>query len=453
MTCSKRCKKCNKVKRKSPCHGKPCRKPKKPHYKCDPCGKNRKPLVAKSGECGSLSGSEKICKHECVDHAYNFEAICGQGVPDPFPDCKGNIDLYRNENFESLTVVNGGGVKKLGCYVKIDPQDLSEANKYVMQACGLNVNPCGFSVSVWFNLEEIDDGDLLKNDDSRFFSKATGTDADDHIVMGGIASGPTQKLRFRLKTDSSPNTTTLEEDINPPLMPKTWHHAVFWYDGCEMRMYLDGTMIASVSKTGKVIQNDVKTGVGSQPKNAGSGGSHKVLNGCLDQLVFWNAPLADSTITELYNSGCGTKEITNIDCTSTADFGKACGCCDKLTSFSQTLCITTCGDFCDCLLTGCERLTVLVEDKCGKGKRKDKCILAYKINDLSEWPGDVEVLDKAENTTDANKTDYVIKLSLCVEKLFGCPISMNDKQVRLIVENQHNIQDVKPFVITGVRTC
>ncbi len=484
MSYSKRCGRCYECKRSC---NKSC-------DKCCPCEPG-KPIVEVVKGCEEIFKEKEICKHECVDHGYNFEAKCGQGVPDPFPDCKGKLHLDRNENYKgSITVVNGEGVPNLGCYVRIEPPENPKLHdQWALQICGLNVNPCGFSVSLWYNiLGNLSDTYQLKNKDARLFSKAFGKDANEHIFAGQIVGEANNVYRFRLKTENG--FFELKSEDNEVKADSLWHHLVFWYDGCEMRIYKDGMQLKSVVSddnedgvlvngrfvaTGKVLQTSDKTGVGSQPVGKGGGiDGMRLFNGCLDQLIFWNTPLNREAITALScagfggicKPGFGTTTMQLPSCGVVAKFDKKECCRNYLTAVRLMLDVTTCGDLCNCFLAGCERISVVVEGKDGKDG-KGRYVLAEKVNDLlKKWPGIIETLCENESKDcpweiktsckeviscgpSCPKTDYVIRLNLNIPEMFGCPIDVTKKEVKVLIENVNNIKEVRSTVLKGFKKC
>ena len=114
--------------------------------------------------------------------------------------------------------------------------------------------------------------------DGRIISKATGINEADHWWM--MSTTTNGSFRFRLKAGGI--TTTLISPIN--LVPlQTWVHLMAVYDGTTMRLFVDGTQVAEVAKTG-VIDRDpaVQASIGAQPQGV------YVLDGILDSVLIYD---------------------------------------------------------------------------------------------------------------------------------------------------------------------
>jgi hypothetical protein len=173
----------------------------------------------------------------------------------------------------------------------------------------------------------------------------------------------------------------------------------------------------------------------------------RAFNGDMDQVVIWNHPISETVISALCKGGVGSTTVPEVYCGTYASFGRPNGgYTNLLTNFSQTICIKTCFDngLC-CLFPTCETLSVIVTD----GNSSNDTLIEG-IN-FSDWPGEIEILEKAEDTVD-NCFIYTIRLTLDIEKLFGCPIDIKDKKVIFRVDNPHTIRKpLSPFVITGMK--
>ena len=94
--------------------------------------------------------------------------------------------------------------------------------------------------------------------DTRIISKATGNATQNHIFMISMSSGA---IRFRLKTNGI--TSTLVGNTLVPLGQETTGRVE--YDGTEMRIYVNGSLDASLSKAGPVDQTTDPVWVGANP--------------------------------------------------------------------------------------------------------------------------------------------------------------------------------------------
>ena len=100
--------------------------------------------------------------------------------------------------------------------------------------------------------------------DARMISKATGTAVNDHYwLLGTCSRGGAIRLRFRLKAGGS---TTQIEASSGNVQTGTWVLAAAVYDGGEMRLYKDGVLVGSTSKSGRLNTNPlVRAWIGDNP--------------------------------------------------------------------------------------------------------------------------------------------------------------------------------------------
>ena len=138
------------------------------------------------------------------------------------------------------------------------------------------------TISFWFK------ADNFNNPEARFISKATGSDSNEHYWMVGTYNR--SSLRFRLKSNGS--TTTLVSPLNIITIGQ-WHYVVATYDGSKMRIYRDGQLVASTSKTGNIdVNNRVSVAMGDQPANAGS----RPFDGLIDEVKIYGQALTSNQI-------------------------------------------------------------------------------------------------------------------------------------------------------------
>lgn len=126
------------------------------------------------------------------------------------------------------------------------------------------------------------------NVDQRIVSKANGSAESSHWWMLGQINSGGQRLRFRLKTGST--TTTLVASSGN-LAANTWYHVAAVYDGSAMRLYLNGTQVGSVAKTGTIAtSSSVTANIGRNPDAYG------YLSGALDDVRIYQRALSASEI-------------------------------------------------------------------------------------------------------------------------------------------------------------
>ena len=62
----------------------------------------------------------------------------------------------------------------------------------------------------------------------------------------------------------------------------TWHHIAATYDGANIKLYLDGNLVATKAKTGAISTNTNILGIGNQT------GGNEYFGGSVDELRLWN---------------------------------------------------------------------------------------------------------------------------------------------------------------------
>lgn len=114
------------------------------------------------------------------------------------------------------------------------------------------------TILAWFKV------DSFNHSDGRIISKATGSSTSEHYWMvSTYKSSGHNRLRFRLRTGgSTSNLIASSGDI----AAGTWIFAAAVYDGRQMRLYQDGTLVGSMSKSGSISTNSrVRASLGNNP--------------------------------------------------------------------------------------------------------------------------------------------------------------------------------------------
>lgn len=81
----------------------------------------------------------------------------------------------------------------------------------------------------------------------------------------------------------------------------TWYHIVSVYDSTAstLKIYVDSILEATISVTGAMMTTlDIRVGVANPSEG-------RWMDGLVDELGLWNAPINEDAISELYNSGNG----------------------------------------------------------------------------------------------------------------------------------------------------
>jgi len=313
----------------------------------------------------------------------------------------------------------------------------------------LNFNCKCFAISLWFNPESL-------TQDARFVSKAINNNIQNHIVSAQIFN---QKLKFRLKLGQDLNTGTSQfQTTGDPIdTANIWYHAVFWFDGCEVRLYLNGvkqtieeTQIggginaSTAFEPGKkVFQGAQEVTIGSQPQLGASFPGFRAFDGCLDQIIIWKSAISEAIIEDLHNSGDGSNCVKDLQTNQIAfePYSRKVA----LTSFRWLVTITTqnlCEDF------KCGFLSVKVVDEYDRVCQT----LVDQITNLADWPGIIEVLDHEDKLDDKDnevcKRTFKIRLNLDINQLCLCPLDVKDKTIKLCISDCAGAFDLDESKVT-----
>ena len=184
-----------------------------------------------------------------------------------------------------------------------------DGNDYV-DVGPMDVPGSAITIAAWMRADSF----RAPSSDNRIISKATGSGSQDHFYMvSGIRQSGQDRLRFRLKTNGQ--TTTLIAGSGA-LNTGVWTHVVAWYDGSEMRLYKDGIVVGSTSKSGSIDTSAaVTTRIGQNPNNYGT------FDGILDDIRIYDRALNQSEIDEIIAGQPPTPDTTppTISMTAPAD--------------------------------------------------------------------------------------------------------------------------------------
>ena len=165
--------------------------------------------------------------------------------------------------------------------------NLNGSTQYV-SAPNLDVSGSAITLAAWVRFSSFPSGI-----DQRIISKSTGASEADHYWMLSHVGGGQQRLRFRLKTGGT--TTTLVATTGD-LAANTWYHAAAVYDGSTMRLYLDGGLVGSSSKSGAISTNaSVPVNIGRNPPSYG------YLSGAVDDVRIYSEALSGGEILAIMN--------------------------------------------------------------------------------------------------------------------------------------------------------
>jgi hypothetical protein len=173
---------------------------------------------------------------------------------------------------------------RVGAAINLDGQD-----DYVSLP-NLDVSGSAITLSTWVKIASFPSGI-----DQRFIAKTTNTTEQAHYWMLGTTGN---RLRFRLKAGGS--TTTLVASSGN-LSTNVWYHAAATYDGTTMRLYLNGTQVGSVAKSGTVgVSSSVPVNIGRSPDGS------NYMRGAIDDVRIYKSALTQTEVASLASAQAPT---------------------------------------------------------------------------------------------------------------------------------------------------
>ncbi len=147
--------------------------------------------------------------------------------------------------------------------------------------------------------------DTFSTHDARIVSKATGVNEDDHFWMLSTIGSGGIKLRFRLKTDGGITQTLIGDSILPA---NTWIHVAATFDGSQMRVYVNGQLDGTLSRSGSIAQDgSVPAAIGDQPQGGRS------FDGRIDDVRIYRRALSSSELLQAMNGPVSPLGVSDMD--------------------------------------------------------------------------------------------------------------------------------------------
>ncbi len=109
--------------------------------------------------------------------------------------------------------------------------------------------------------------------------------------------------------------------ITPQLQIGTWNYLVGTYDGSNLRLYLNGSLVTAIPASGGIKSSINQLMFGKDPSNPND--SNRFFHGLIDEVSIYNRALNASEVLSNYNFGVG-RDICpspNITCASNSECG------------------------------------------------------------------------------------------------------------------------------------
>jgi hypothetical protein len=150
----------------------------------------------------------------------------------------------------------------------------------------IHVAGSGITVAAWVKFSS-----FPANEDQRIVSKASDPTEAGHYWMLGHTNSGSERLRFRLKTNGTTSTLVASSG---DLSTNVWYHAAAVYDGSNMLLYLNGSLVGSLAKSGSIDTNSaVPVNIGRNPDSYG------YFAGTVDEVKIFDRGLSPTEVAAL----------------------------------------------------------------------------------------------------------------------------------------------------------
>jgi len=158
----------------------------------------------------------------------------------------------------------------------------------------IDVTGSAITLSAW-----VKNSSFATGVEQRFVSKAYDSSEERTYWMLGQANASGQnRLQFRLRADRV-TTTLIASTGTLPL--NTWYHAAATYDGTTMRLYLNGTEVGSVAKSGSISRGrNSSVDLGRSPDGS------NYLSGAIDDVRIYSSALTAAEVAALAGTAPST---------------------------------------------------------------------------------------------------------------------------------------------------
>ena len=151
----------------------------------------------------------------------------------------------------------------------------------------IDVTGSAITLSAW-----VKNSSFATGVEQRFVSKAYDSSEErTYWMLGQANAGGQNRLQFRLRADRV-TTTLIASTGTLPL--NTWYHAAATYDGTTMRLYLNGTEVGSVAKSGSISRGrNSSVDLGRSPDGS------NYLRGAIDDVRIYSSALTAAEVAAL----------------------------------------------------------------------------------------------------------------------------------------------------------
>jgi concanavalin A-like lectin/glucanase superfamily protein/Big-like domain-containing protein len=163
----------------------------------------------------------------------------------------------------------------------------------------IDVTGSAITLSAW-----VKNSSFATEVEQRFVSKAYDSSEErTSWMLGQTNAGGQNRLQFRLRADRV-TTTLIASTGTLPL--NTWYHAAATYDGTTMRLYLNGTEVGSVAKSGSISRGRYSTvDLGRSPDGS------NYLSGAIDDVRIYSSALTAAEVAALAGTAPSTPTSGN----------------------------------------------------------------------------------------------------------------------------------------------
>ncbi|MFO0969304.1 MAG: LamG-like jellyroll fold domain-containing protein [Gemmataceae bacterium] len=173
---------------------------------------------------------------------------------------------------------------------------------YVSVPNAANLNPTSaISVDAWVSVSSTGTFQYFVNKFNH-----NGGSADDSYTLGALANG---NIRWQIDTNNGGVQDNILDTTGVNIYDGKFHHLAGTYDGSTMRLYVDGTQVASRSAAGPIMTTSTNVLLGAALNN---GTPAFFMKGLLDEAAVSSRALSAAEIKAIYDSGSAGKGQTAI---------------------------------------------------------------------------------------------------------------------------------------------